>query len=265
MTSAQEFLALHHTGEILVIPNVWDAGSARIMRQVGFPVLATTSAGIAFSRGLPDGVLSRAQMLDRVAEIVEAVDCPVSADLEAGYGPEPSDVADTITAALAVGVVGANIEDSRPDRPGLYGAAQAAERIQAARAAGSFVLNARVDTYLAGVPDAFAQTVSRAERYVEAGADCVYVPGVDDPATIGSLVTHIGAPLNVVAGLTSAPLGVAGLQRLGVARVSIGGSLARAVLAQIEQAGRDLLQHGTFAFAERALPHADLQNRFRNP
>lgn len=267
---AEAFLGLHGQRGGFVLPNVWDAGSARIVEQAGFAAIATTSAGIAFMAGQPDGTLERGQMLESVARIVEAVDLPVSADLEAGYGAEPEDVAATIAEAVSVGVIGANLEDLVPGGGPLYGVDEATERVAAARAAaptGTFVLNARTDTYLARAPSSdldavFAATVARAERYVEAGADCIFVPGVDDPETIRRLAETIPAPLNVVAGLTANVLDAQTLGGLGVARISVGGSLARAVLGFVERAAETMLADGTFAFTADAIPHPDLQRRF---
>lgn len=248
-----------------MLPNAWDAGSARILEQVGFPVLATTSAGIAFAHGRPDGSLRGDEMLAAVASIVDAVGCPVTADLEAGY----DDVAATIVAAVDLGAVGANLEDVDPSSGSLFAPGEAAERVAAARAAapaGTFVLNARVDSYLqrrAGDPEGavFDDAVERAARYVWAGADCVFVPGVDDVAVIGALVDAVGAPLNVVAGLTGSVVDASVLRALGVARISVGGSLARAALGFVERAGRDLLD-GRFDHARDAIAHGDLQRRF---
>jgi len=260
---AAALLALH-TGPGFVLPNAWDAGSARILEQVGFPAIATTSAGIAWSLGVPDGgTLDRETMLEHVGRIVAAVGVPVTADLEAGYGETAAEVGESVARAAALGVVGANVEDARAD--GLYGVEAAVDRIAAARAAtpkGAFVLNARTDTYLArGDGDVFDETVERAIRYVEAGADCVFVPGVVEEDTIRRLAHAIPGPLNVVAGLastTDAPT----LFSLGVKRVSLGGSLARASLSMLERAGRELLGPGTLGFLDGAISYADLQRRF---
>jgi 2-methylisocitrate lyase-like PEP mutase family enzyme len=261
---AAALLALHRTPGF-VIPNVWDAGSARILEQVGFPAIATTSAGIAWSCGVPDGgALDLDTMLDHVGRIVAAVGVPVSADLEAGYGDTPEAVARTVTRAADLGVVGANLEDQVGGT--LFGIEEAAERIVAARAAapsGSFVINARTDTYFgAGVGDVFAETVERATRYVEAGADCIFVPGVNDEDTIRRLAAAVPAPLNVVAGLTSNLIDVPTLFSLGVTRVSLGGSLARVALTALERAGRELLDSGSLGFLDGAVSYADLQQRF---
>ena len=231
---AAALLALH-SGPGFVLPNAWDAGSARILEQVGFPAIATTSAGIAWSCGVPDGgALDRDTMLGHVARIVAAVGVPVTADLEAGYGDTPDDVGRTVARAVEIGAVGANIEDA--GKTGLFGIDEAVDRIAAARAAapaGTFVLNARTDTYFAGTKEeVFAETVHRAVRYLEAGADCVFVPGVVEPDTIRRLATAIPGPLNVVAGLANT-IDAPTLFSMGVKRVSLGGSLARAALSMV--------------------------------
>ena len=196
---------MHRPGAGFILPNAWDGGSARILEQAGFAAIATTSAGIAFSRGAADGTMDRSEMLDCIARIVSAVACPVSADLESGYGTTADDVAATVAAAVKLGVVGGNLEDVT--RPGeLLPVEAACERLEAARTAapaGSFVLNARTDAYMIRHPDAFAETVRRAERYLAAGADCIFVPGVAAAEEIGRLTAAIGAPVNVVSGLVA--------------------------------------------------------------
>lgn len=261
---AAALLALHH-GPGFVIPNAWDAGSARILAQVGFPAIATTSAGIAWSCGVPDGgALDLDTMLEHIARIVAAVDVPVSADLEAGYGDTPDEVGRTVARAVALGVAGGNIEDTFGGR--LFDTDEAADRIAAARAAasaGTFVLNARTDAFFIGASDdPFGATIERALRYVEAGADCVFVPGVNDEDTIHRLAAEIPAPLNIVAGLTAHIIDAPTLFSLGVARVSLGGSLARTALSGLERAGRELLETGTLGFLDGAITYADLQRRF---
>lgn len=260
---AAAFLALH-AGRGFVLPNAWDAGSARILEQVGFPAVATTSAGIAWSRGVPDGgAVDRDTMLEAVGRIASVVDVPVTADLEAGYGDTAEEVGRTVAMAVELGVVGGNLEDARPG--GLYEVAEAVDRVAAARAAapsGTFVLNARTDTYFGPVAgDPFEETVERATRYVEAGADCIFVPGVVEEDTIRRLVEAIPAPLNVVAGLAST-IDAPTLVALGVRRVSLGGGLARAAYGLVERAGRELLDGGTLGFLDGAIGYADLQRRF---
>ncbi len=259
-----------HAGPGFVLPNAWDAGSARILEQVGFPAIATTSAGIAWSCGVPDGeALDRDTMLEHVGRIVAAVGVPVTADLEAGYGDTAADVGRTVARAVDAGAVGANIEDAGDG--GLFGIEDAVDRLAAARAAapsGTFVLNARTDTYFVGASlpggegdDPFAQTVERASRYLDAGADCVFVPGVVEEDTIRRLAAAIPGPLNVVAGLANT-IDAPTLFSLGVTRVSLGGSLARAALSLLERAGRELLDAGTLGFLDGAIGYADLQRRF---
>jgi len=179
---AAALIALHD-GPGFVLPNAWDAGSARLLEHVGFPAIATTSAGIAWASGVPDGgAMGRDEMLGHIARIVAAVDVAVTADLEAGYGGTAEEVGRTVALAAETGAVGANLEDIVDGR--LFPVDEAAGRIAAARAAaprGTFVINARTDTYFSGVDgDVFAQTVERTSRYLEAGADCVFVPGVVD-------------------------------------------------------------------------------------
>lgn len=260
---AGALLALH-TGPGFILPNAWDAGSARILEQVGFPAIATTSAGIAWSLGIPDGgALDRDTMLEHLGRIVAAVNVPVTADLEAGYGDTADEVGATVAAAAALGAVGANIEDAFEG--GLFDIDEATDRIAAARAAappGTFVLNARTDTYFGGATgDVFAQTVERATRYLEVGADCIFMPGVVDADTIRRLADAIPGPLNIVAGLANA-IDAPTLFSLGVKRISLGGSLARAMLTGLERAGRELLDTGTLGFLDGAIGYADLQRRF---
>lgn len=267
MTSTDQAAALLalHRGPGFVLPNAWDAGSARILERAGFPAIATTSAGIAWSCGVPDGgVLDRDTMLEHVGRIVAAVKVPVTADLESGYGTTADDVGQTVARAVDTGVVGANLEDAVDG--GLFDIHEAVERVGAARAAApssTFVLNARTDTYFAGTEgDVFAETVERAARYIEAGADCVFVPGVDDADTIRRLAAEIPAPLNIVAGLTATMVDAPMLFSLGVKRVSLGGSIARAALSLVDRAGRELLESGTLGFLEGAISYAELQRRF---
>jgi 2-methylisocitrate lyase-like PEP mutase family enzyme len=265
----EQFARSHVAPGIVVLPNAWDAGSAIMMVEAGFPAIATTSAGVAFAMGLPDGQrVSRDRMLECVAQIVAAVPVSVTADLEAGYGPDPEDVAATVRGALAAGAVGCNIEDAtgRRDQP-LFDFELACDRIragaEAARGASvPFVLNARTDPYLVrfGSDGAnFAEAVRRANAYREAGADCLFVPGPMDADTIGRLVREIQGPLNVLGarGGSASALSVPDLERLGIKRVSIGGSLSVAALAFVQQAMRELRGQGTFGYAPAALSNAN--------
>lgn len=263
---ARAFLDRHSQPGAFALPNVWSPGVAKVVAAAGFGALATTSAGIAFSLGLPDdGSIGRERMLAEIAAITEAVDIPVSADVESGYGPDPEDVARTITGVIAAGAVGANIEDAISGSP--LDVERAVERIAAARQAADqsglpFTLNARADSYLVGHPDAFADAVARAERYRAAGADCVFVPGASDADTIGRLAAAIGAPLNVVAGLSGEPLDLATYDRLGVRRVSVGGSLARAALGLVQRAAADMYERGVFEFSAGAIPNSEINRAF---
>jgi len=262
---AAALLALH-SGPGFVLPNAWDAGSGRVLEQIGFPAIATTSAGIAWSCGVPDGgAIDRDRMLEHIGGIVDAVAVPVTADLEDGYGDTAAEVGRTVARVAELGAVGANIEDARGG--GVIGLDEAVERLAAARAAapsGTFVLNARTDPYFAGgTGDVYAETVERAGRYLDAGADCVFVPGVVEEDTIRRLAAAIPGPLNVVAGLANT-IDAPTLFSLGVKRVSLGGSLARASLSMLERAGRELLDSGTLGFLDGAIGYAELQQRFRS-
>lgn len=263
-TPAEQLLALHHRPGGFVLPNAWDAGSARILEHAGFPAIATTSAGIAFSLGRPDGTLTRDEALAHAARIASAVTCPVTFDLEAGYGDTPAAVERTVHDAVRVGAAGANIEDAAPGSV-LFSADEAVERLRAVRRAappGTFVLNARTDAYLAGVEDPLGVAVDRGRRYAEAGADCVFVPGVEAPDDIRALAEAIPVPLNVVAGLTGPAPDADSLRALGVRRISVGGSLARAALGYVERAAQEMRERGTFGFTTEGIPMAELQRRF---
>lgn len=265
-----EFRRLH--GEHpLVLPNAWDAGSARLMEQAGAKAIATTSAGISWSHGLQDGQkLTRDEMLAVIGRIVRRVDVPVTADIEGGYGSGSArDVADTVRAVAALGVAGINLEDS-PGRDGspLLKPEEQAERIAAAReearAAGrELVINARTDVYLFGVgaPESrFAEVCRRAAVYRAAGADCVFVPGLIDRDTISALVKETGCPLNIMAmpgASTTAELG-----RLGVARVSVGPMITQAAFAATRRATRELLERGSYGKPEDLMPFSDMRALF---
>lgn len=260
------FRALHTAPGVVLMPNAWDAGSARMLAAAGFSAIGTTSAGIAFSHGVPDydGRVTRPEMLDCVGRIAAAVDLPVSADLEAGYGIAPQDVAQTIALFIQAGVVGGNIEDYSGDAHcPLFDAVLASERIGAARQAADssglpFTLTARTDCYLAGVDDPFSEAVRRSNLYREAGADCLFVPGIRDAATIAALVREVDGPLSVVMGLAGASLNVAELAALGVKRISIGGSLARATFGLIRRAAQEMREQGSFTFADQQIPDNEL-------
>jgi len=267
---AERFRSLHTSPGTFLAPNAWNAGSARMLEAAGFPALSTTSSGIALSLGRPDyeGRLGREEIIERVGRIASAVEGPVNADLENGYGSKPEDVAETIRQAIAAGVVGGNIEDYTGDpRVPLFEIELAAARIAAARAAAdksgiAFTLTARTDCYVAGHDKPMSEAVRRAKRYREAGADCIFVAGVTDPSTIAALVREIPAPLNVVVGFAGKTLTARELATMGVKRISIGGSLARATFALIRRAANEMAQQGTFGFAEEQIPDAELSTFF---
>jgi 2-methylisocitrate lyase-like PEP mutase family enzyme len=272
---AQSFVDLHAQGCFL-LPNAWDVGSARVLQAAGFPAIATTSAGVAFSLGRPDhdfftehadGRVDRQTMLRRVAEVVAEVSVPVSADLEEGYGRSPEAVADTINATLRTGAVGGNIEDFTGERAEpLFDVQLASERIRAARAAADaagepFVLVGRTDALQVG--RSMDECVARANAYLAAGADCAFVPGAADAATIGTLVRQLDGPLNVVMGLTGTALSLGDLRELGVRRVTVGGSIARVMYRHLQRAARELAERGTFSYADDQLSQSDLNDLFR--
>ncbi|TGM03781.1 isocitrate lyase/phosphoenolpyruvate mutase family protein [Leptospira barantonii] len=262
------FRGLHDQGTF-IMPNAWDAGSARMLSGSGFSSIGTTSAGIAFAAGLPDHqILDRDTMLEHIQKIVFSLNVPVSADLEGGYGIEPDKVAETVRMAIAVGTVGCNIEDLSGDVSSpLLEAQLAVERIFAARQAADatgivFTLNARTDAFLTNHPKALDEAIHRANLYRKAGADCLFIPGVYDLKTIDDLVRSIDGPLNIVMGLGKSELTLSGLQSLGVRRVSIGGSLARACFHLIREAAFEMIHKGTFSFSEAQYSHKELCDFF---
>ncbi|MFI7574922.1 isocitrate lyase/phosphoenolpyruvate mutase family protein [Micromonospora sp. NPDC049497] len=257
---------LHRPGSPLVLPNAWDVATARIVAACGAAAVATTSAGVAWSLGRPDGdVLDRESAVAAVARIAAAVTVPVTADIESGFGADPAGVAETVAGVLAAGAVGVNIEDARPDGADpLRTVDDQCARLRAARAAADaagvrLFVNARVDIYLRAVgaaEDRLAQTLRRAAAYRAAGADGIFVPGVADPATIGALVAGIDAPVNVLAGPGSPPVGV--LAELGVARVSLGANLAEAAYGLVRRAATEALTRGSYDALSDPLPYGEL-------
>ena len=253
-TKAQTLRALHRGTDILVLPNAWDVASARVFENAGFPAIATTSGGIAASMGYPDGQrISRQEMLDVVARIANSVSIPVTADLEAGYASTPEEMRETTQRLLETGAVGMNLEDGLREGPKpLVQTSHHVEKIKIVRevcqvAGVDLVINARTDIYLRGIGDEmnrFAHAVHRGNTYLQAGADCVFVPGVTDEATISELTRHIEGPVNVLA-VPGTP-SVKTLQQLGVARVSFGSGPLRATLRLLEKIAQELHDNGTF-------------------
>jgi 2-methylisocitrate lyase-like PEP mutase family enzyme len=260
-----------HTNRPLVLPNAWDAASARVIEAAGALGIATTSAGVSWSYGRSDGqTLAREEMLEATQRITQTVAIPVTADVEGGYGDgSATDVAETVRALVAIGAAGMNIEDS-PGRDGqtLLSPEAHAERLHAARAAahatgGDLVINARTDIYLLAVGEPETRLVEAARRgnlYLAAGADCVFVPGVIDADTIAALARAIHGPVNILAGpgAPSAPE----LGRLGVARVSVGAVITLAALALTRRAASELIEQGTYSALVDALPFGEVNDLF---
>ena len=257
------FRALHERDGAFVMPNPWDAGTARLLSAMGFEALATTSAGYAFSVGRRDSFagLTRAELMDNARAIVEATDLPVSGDLEDGFGAAPESCARTIELAVETGLVGGSIEDATgdPEAP-IYPFAQAVERVAAAAEAARerpFLLTGRAENFLWGRPD-LEDTIRRLQAFAEAGAAVLYAPGLPDLESIRRVCSEVDKPVNVVMGLQGKPLSVAELAEAGVKRVSVGGSFARAALAAMVRAAEEVRDAGTFAYAEEALADSEL-------
>jgi 2-methylisocitrate lyase-like PEP mutase family enzyme len=264
---AEELRKLHSGPRMLVLPNAWDAASARVLEDLGYPAIATTSAGVAFALGYPDGQqISRDEMLEAVARIARAVRIPVTADMEAGYGTTPADMAETAKAIVAAGAVGLNLEDVTGDtESSQVETALQTEKIGTIREASaslgvSLVINARTDVYLMPIgPEAtrFERTVERLRAYRAAGADCVFAPGVADGELIEKLVKAIAAPLNIL--ITPGCPSIAELQQLGVARASAGSAAMRATLGLLRRVGQELMGSGTYAaLFEGSIPYAEI-------
>ncbi|MNF26380.1 Carboxyvinyl-carboxyphosphonate phosphorylmutase [compost metagenome] len=268
---AEAFKALHERQGAFVIPNPWDAGSAKMLASLGFEALATTSAGLAFSLGRPDGegAISREETLLNAQSIVDATALPVAADLENGFADEPEGCAETIRQAAVAGLVGGSIEDAtgRADEP-IYPFAQAVARVEAAVAAARglpfpFMLTARAENFLNGRLD-LDDTIARLQAFAEAGADVLYAPGLRTSDEIRQVVQALAPkPVNVVMGLSGVKLTVAELSALGVKRISVGSSMARAAYGAFFRAAEEVSRHGRFDFAERAMPFVQLNQLFK--
>jgi 2-methylisocitrate lyase-like PEP mutase family enzyme len=256
-----------HRGGCFVIPNPWDIGSARFLQSLGFKALASTSSGFAWSRGYPDGSVARDQMLAHLAELVAATDVPVNADFQNGYAHEPDGVADNVRRAVATGVAGLSIEDSTADdaRP-LYDLASATARVRAARRAidsngGDTLLVARAECFLVGRPD-LDETIARLQAYAQAGADCLYAPGISTPTQIEAVVRAVAPkPVNLLLGFPS-ELTLQDVAALGVRRISVGGALARSAWGGFMRAARLIAEQGSFAGFAEAAPGRELDGFF---
>jgi 2-methylisocitrate lyase-like PEP mutase family enzyme len=254
----ERFKTLHERKSAFVIPNPWDAGSARLLATLGFEALATTSAGYAFSKGKRDSFasLERGEVLNNAAEIVRATDLPVSADLEDGFGPAPETCAETVRLACGIGLVGGSIEDATgdPDAP-IYELSQAVERVRAAVEAAQnlpFLLTARAENFLWDRPD-LDDTIKRLQAFSAAGGNVPYAPGLPGIDAIRTVCAAVVKPVSVVMGLKGRNYSVAELSDAGVRRVSVGGSFARAALGALMRAAKEVKSTGTFSYAADAL------------
>lgn len=270
MSTIARFRALHQSG-CFVLPNPWDVGSAVYLEHLGFQALATTSAGVAFARGAPDTVsaVPKDAMLAHVGDVVAATSLPVNADFLAGYADEPEGVAANVTLCVATGVAGLSIEDGtgNPAAP-LYDAGLAVERIRAARSAidatgNPVILTGRCEVWLVGGQSPLRVAIERLTAYADAGADCLYAPGVADPVEIAAIVKAVAPkPVNVLVSSPSKVLTLSRLTDLGVRRVSVGSALSRVAWGAFIRAAENILATGTFdAFAE-ATPFAQLDGVF---
>lgn len=262
------FRKLHEAG-CFVIPNPWDIGSARYLQSLGFKALATTSAGFAFARGLPDNAVPRDDVLAHIAELVAATDVPVNADFENGFAHEPDGVAESVRLCVATGVAGLSIEDSTGDRAKpLYDLDLAVARMRAARAAidkagGDVLLTGRAECFLVGRPD-LDETIARLKAYAAAGADCLYAPHLRTPEQVGAIVKAVAPkPVNLLI-VAAGGLSVDQAAALGVRRISTGGALSRAAWGGFIRAAKLIASEGSFAGLADAAPHPELNAFFRN-
>jgi 2-methylisocitrate lyase-like PEP mutase family enzyme len=267
------FRALHASG-CFVLPNPWDVGTAMVLRQLGFKALATTSAGMAFARGLPDDVwaVPRDVVLAHIREVVAATPLPVNADFQAGYAHDADGVAANVSLCVATGVAGLSIEDATGDRATpLYERSTAVARLRAARAAidaagAGVILTARCEAWLVGAPEPRRTALDRLVAYADAGADCLYAPGVRDPDDIAAIVRAVAPkPVNVLMSGPVPGLTLARLADLGVRRVSVGAALARVAWGAFLRAARELAHSGSFDAFEGAIPFAELNGFFLDP
>jgi 2-methylisocitrate lyase-like PEP mutase family enzyme len=264
----EAFHALHRQPKAFVIPNPWNAGSARILEALGFPALATTSSGYAFAEGLRDSAedLTRDGVLGNARSIAAAVSLPVSADLQNGFGDAPEECARTIRLAAEAGLAGGSIEDASEDAANpIYDFELAVERVAAAAEAARarhFVLTARAENFLHGRPD-LDDTIRRLQAFADAGADVLYAPGLPSLDAIRAVCASVTKPVNVLMGLSGATYSVAELEAAGVRRISVGGSMARAALGAFVRAAIEVRDEGTFTYAESAIPGAKVNSYMR--
>lgn len=262
----ERFRALHQAGTF-VIPNPWDAGTAKILASLGFPALATTSAGMAWTEGRPDSGVSRADVLAHVARIVGAVDLPVNADYEAGFADDPGPLAESVAACAATGVAGLSIEDNTQRREApLYPFDLAVRRIEAAAKTlkgTGVLLTARCEAHLVGWPDADAEILRRLAAFAEAGADVLYAPGLRTKAQIEAVIAAVSPkPVNILVG-GAIGLSVADLAAMGARRISVGSAFARAAIGGLMEIAREVAGPGTFTSLAKAPPYAEIDGLFR--
>jgi 2-methylisocitrate lyase-like PEP mutase family enzyme len=265
---AARFKALHEGPKAFAIANPWDAGSARVLAGLGFAALATSSGASAGVLGRRDGRVSREEAIAHARAIVDAVDVPVSADLERGFGDAPEDAAETIRRGAAVGLVGGSIEDAsgNKEQP-IYSLAHAAERIAAAAQAARtlpfpFLLTARAENFLHGKAD-LDDTIRRLQAFERAGADVLFAPGLPDLAAVKAVCSAVSKPVNFMAGIRGKSFTVAELEAAGVRRVSVATSLWRAAMTGLIEAGREIREKGTFEYLDRTLPTAEVSRYLR--
>lgn len=270
MTTIEQYRKLHESG-CFVLPNPWDVGSAVYLETLGFKALATTSAGFAFSRGLPDSVtaVSRDLMLEHVRDIARATRLPVNADFQTGYADDPEGVAANVALCAATGVAGLSIEDATGDDASpLYERSLAIERVRAARAAidatkTGVVLTARCEAWLVGHPDPLRSSIDRLVAFADAGADCLYAPGVRDPREIEAIVTAVAPKaVNVLVSSPSPTMTLGALEGMGVRRISVGAALARVAWGAFIRASRSIAETGTFDGLKDAAPFDELNRIF---
>jgi 2-methylisocitrate lyase-like PEP mutase family enzyme len=263
---AERFRELHRRAGAFVMPNPWDAGSARVLAGLGFEALATSSGACAGTLGRRDGAVTREETLAHARAIVEATELPVSADLERCFADDPAGVAETIRLAADVGLVGGSVEDAtgRPEQP-LYGAEEAAARVRAAAEAArglgvAFVLTARTENFVRGNPD-LGDTIARLRAYEAAGAEVLMAPGLPDLEAVRAVCAALSRPFNFMAGIKGRSFPVAELAAAGVKRVSLATSLYRAAMTGLVEAAREVKEQGSFGYVEASLPTAEI-NRF---
>lgn len=268
MDKGKAFRALHEAAGIFVMPNPWDIGTAKLIEHCGFKALATSSAGFAWTRGLPDGAVGFEAMIDHCKDMAAAVGIPVSGDLEKGKGDSADSAAETIFAAEAAGLAGCSIEDfcGDPAKP-IYDFSHAVERVTAAAEAAralkrDFVFTARCENFLWGRPD-LDDTIKRLKAFEEAGADALFAPGVSDIGMIRDICSAVGRPVNVLAGAPH--FTVAALAEAGVKRISLGPRLSNAAFGIVERAAREILDKGTFEFTRDVMPSAKVAEVLGKP